>query len=271
MLQNLMLERRIATNGVVYYASPLLEQLGVRHAFSTRVAHINGGSPPPFDTFNLGNPIGCAVQDNYPRILHHYRLLQEACGCPVGEYCRMHQVHGPTVHRVQPGIHFDKATQGDGIVSSDPTRSVAVRVADCTPILMASDDGQTVAAVHAGWRGVVAGVAVAALREMNVEPSSVVAAIGPCIGFESFEVGAEVLEEFVKTFGPEAPIRRRNDGKGNVDLRECLKRQLLGAGVAPDRLDTTDRCTFRDRDEFYSHRRDQGVTGRMAAIIAPRG
>jgi copper oxidase (laccase) domain-containing protein len=82
-----------------------------------------------------------------------------------------------------------------------------------------------------------------------------------------------VLDAFVAAFGPDAPMRRRADGsgKGHVDLRECLRRQLLAAGVDEAGIDTTDRCTYRDRDEFYSHRRDHGVTGRMAAIIAPRG
>jgi YfiH family protein len=155
-------------------------------------------------------------------------------------------------------------------VSEDPTRAIAVRAADCTPILMASRDGRTVAAAHAGWRGTVAGVVTAALREMRVDPGGVVAAIGPAISFESFEVGPEVLQQFTKAFGPEAPLRRASTGKGYVDIRECLRRQLIAAGVPENQIDTTDRCTFRDRDEFYSHRRDKGVTGRMAAMISPR-
>ena len=95
----------------------------------------------------------------------------------------------------------------------------------------------------------------------------VIAAIGPCIGFDAFEVGPEVVDEFVARFGPAAPVRTRKDGKGHVDLREAVRRQLVDAGVSPDRIDTTDRCTFRDDGEFFSHRRDNGVTGRMAAVI----
>ena len=110
----------------------------------------------------------------------------------------------------------------------------------------------------------------ATLREMNAPPAQVVAAIGPCIGFDAFEVGGEVIDAFVKAFGPEAPVRRRDDGKGHVDLRECLRRQLIEFGVPERQIDMTDRCTFRDKAEFYSHRRDNGVTGRMAAMIAPK-
>jgi YfiH family protein len=263
----MLLQRRIAPNGVVFYISPLLEGIGVPHAFSTR---LGGSSPPPFDSFNLGNPTGCEVQDDYPRILAHYRMLQGAAGCPVGEWCRLHQVHGPVVVRVQRGEAFDRTTKGDALVSDDATRAVAVRVADCVPVLLATRDGKTVAAVHAGWRGTVAGVLTATLREMHAPAADVVAAIGPCIGLEAFEVGGEVLDEFARVFGADAPITRRADGKGHVDLRECLRRQLIGAGLNDDQIDTTDRCTHRHKGEFFSHRRDRGITGRMAAMIAPR-
>ena len=105
---------------------------------------------------------------------------------------------------------------------------------------------------------------------MTVEPARCAAAVGPCIGFDAFEVGREVLAVFRAAFGPEAPVRARPDGKGHVDLREAVRRQLVAAGVPEDRVDTTDRCTVRDVEEFFSHRRDNGVTGRLAAIIATR-
>ena len=151
---------------------------------------------------------------------------------------------------------------------------LSVRIADCAPVLLASDDGRVVAAVHAGWRGVVAGVTLAAMEVMqqihpSITPSRIIAAIGPCIGWESFEVGPEVVEEFTRAFGDDAPIRMRVGEKGYVDLRDALRIQLERAGVPDDNIDTTDRCTHRDRTEFFSHRRDNGVTGRMAAIISP--
>jgi len=121
---------------------------------------------------------------------------------------------------------------------------------------------------------VVAGVLPAAVRrlaEISAEPvMTMVAAIGPCIGFDMFEVGIEVLQAFVKIFGDRAPIRRSAD-KGYVDLKEAVRRQLIECGLAAANIDGTDRCTFRDRDEFFSHRRERGVTGRMAAIIGPAG
>jgi YfiH family protein len=142
------------------------------------------------------------------------------------------------------------------------------------PILVSSDDGRFVAAIHAGWRGVivnVVGATVEQLCERSGAPAhSLVAAVGPCIGFEAFEVGPEVVVEFERAFGARAPVRRTDDGKGRVDLREAVKRQLRDAGLRDDHIDTTDRCTWRDWDEFFSHRRDRGITGRMCAMIAPR-
>ncbi|CAA9382613.1 MAG: FIG00003370: Multicopper polyphenol oxidase, partial [uncultured Phycisphaerae bacterium] len=86
----------------------------------------------------------------------------------------------------------------------------------------------------------------------------------------AFEVGGEVLDAFRAAFGDDAPVRPRPDGKGHVDLREAVRRQLVAAGIPADQIDSTDRCTVRDAGEFFSHRRDNGVTGRMAAIISPR-
>jgi YfiH family protein len=262
-----MLQRRTAPNGVVYYASPRLESLGVPHAFSTR---LGGISPAPFDSLNLGNPNGCDIQDDYDRVWQNYRLLQAAAGCAAdAELCHVHQVHGATVVAACAGGPFDNSRKADAIVGSDRARVLSVRVADCVPVLLSSDDGCTVAAVHAGWRGVIAGVVAAALAKMGCDADDVVAAIGPCIGPDAFEVGPEVLDEFTRAFGDAAPVRRRDGGKGTVDLREAVRLQLVDAGVGAARIDVSDRCSYRDADEFFSHRRDRGITGRMAAIIAP--
>jgi YfiH family protein len=261
-----MLQQESVDSGVILYFSPLLRRLGVRHAFSTRVGGI---SPPPFDSLNLGNPNGCDIQDDYERIWENYRLLHRAAGCGEDKPCRVHQVHGAGVARVRRGEHFDTATKADALVTDDPSRVLSVRVADCVPVLIAGAHGDRVAAIHAGWRGVVAGIVAAGLAELaGDEPrDQFVAAIGPCIGYDAFEVGTEVLDEFCRVFGAQAPCRSVGHGKGRVDLREAVRRQLIVAGMREDRIDTTDRCTYRGREEFYSHRRDNGVTGRMAAII----
>jgi copper oxidase (laccase) domain-containing protein len=120
----------------------------------------------------------------------------------------------------------------------------------------------------------VAGVIQAAVKrlgEMSGENANqFTAAIGPCIGFDAFEVGPEVLDEFRRVFGGDAPIRSSPREKGHVDLPRASQLQLQRAGLNADRIDITDRCTYRDTDEFFSHRREHGITGRLAAMIATR-
>jgi len=264
------LVRRTSPRGVVFYSSPLLENHNIAHAFSTR---LGGISPPPFDSMNLGNPNGCAVQDQTDRIAENYRHLMHAIGCENLPRFYLHQIHGSVV-AVVDRADFSNSTKGDALVTAQPGLVLSVRVADCCPVLLATPDGHAVAAIHAGWRGAVGTViqsAVAKLVEIStVKASSLIAAVGPCIGFDAFEVGPEVLAEFERVFKDEVPIRHHANGKGRVDLATACRRQLIGSGVSPDRIDVTDRCTHRDAREFFSHRRDMGVTGRMAALIASR-
>ncbi len=263
-----MLDRITAPNGVVFYRSSLLAAARIPHAFSTR---IGGDSPAPFDSLNLGNPNGCDVQDSYERIWNNYRLLETAAGCPGRDLCHVHQVHADNVVWASTNAPFDNSIKADAIATDDPGKVVSVRVADCVPILLATEDGKMVAAIHAGWRGVIANIlaaAIAVLREKSAD-TPLLLAIGPSIGLDSFEVGGEVLDEFQKAFGSKAPLRRRTDGKGHVDLKKCLELQAASCGIAPERVDVSTSCTFLESDEFFSHRRENGVTGRMAAIIAP--
>ncbi len=253
---------------MVYYASALLEAIGVRHAFSTR---IGGISPPPFDSLNLGNPNGCEVQDDYDRIWANYSLLLSCIGCPTEPPLRVHQVHGNEISEVQSGKNFDTNCKADAILSHDSRRVISIRTADCVPILISSDDGSVVATVHAGWRGIIAEVIPKTVKRMMGDPATLRAAIGPCIGMDAFEVGPEVLVEFQQVFGSKAPVRKLVGGKGNVDLRAAARLQLLNCGLHERHIDSTDRCTVTHRDEFFSHRRDHGVTGRMAAVIAANG
>ncbi len=177
-----MLDRIVSPDGVVFYRSARLADAGVPHAFSTRVGGI---SPPPFNSMNLGNPNGCGIQDDYGRIWANYRTLQAAVGCGGRELFRVHQVHGAVVARAVAGEPFDVSTKADAIISDDPSRVVSVRVADCVPVLLSTPDGRVVAAVHAGWRGVVSEVVPAALAQLRrlaqggAISGAVIAAIGP--------------------------------------------------------------------------------------------
>lgn len=267
-----MLRRIEASNGVVVYRSPLLDAIGVPHAFSTRIGGVSEG---PFASLNLGNPNGAPVQDPQVFIEENYRRLKHAIGCDGRRFVFAHQVHGACVvdpaRDAQTGAAYGgfEIGKADALTTTDRTVLVSVRTADCVPVLLASEDGKRVAAVHAGWRGVVGRVATEALKRFD-KPSRVIVAIGPSIGTKSFEVGVDVLREFDLVFGPETPFvpSDRGPSHAHLDLREALAIQFRHAGV--EKIDTTDRCTVRDDREFFSHRRENGITGRMAAIIGTR-
>ncbi len=261
--------RATARDGIIYYASSLLTDAGVAHAFSSRVG---GVSPPPYHSLNFGSPLDSEAPDTSENISENLRRLQAAIDLDstTTSLRAVRQVHGKEVIDTDRTA-IDATTCGDALVSSVPGILLAIRTADCVPILIATADGKVVAAVHAGWRGIVAdviGATISSVRTRTAVP--LVAAIGPCIGHDSFEVGAEVLDTFEARFGRETSLYQRGvSGKGFVDLRAAARLQLLRNGVGSS-IDVSDRCTVRDGDEFFSHRRDHGRTGRMIAIIAAK-
>jgi hypothetical protein len=137
--------------------------------------------------------------------------------------------------------------------------AVSVRTADCYPILLADERNHAVAAVHAGWRGTAARIAIRTLEEMHrlygTEAADVYAAIGPGIGECCYEVGADVARQFGM------------EHAGRVDLAAINRRQLLDAGVAEHRIDVLGGCTKCDAHLFHSYRRDQLAAGRMVSYI----
>lgn len=264
--------------------APLLSRCGVPHGFSTRLGGVSAG---PFASLNFGNPgtLPPGVErDPKATIEANFARVASDLGCSSRHIVQVHQVHGPAVllharstlaaaRGSTPGVTWGDV-KADAIVTDDPACLIAVRIADCCPVLLSSADGRVVGAVHAGWRGVVSGVlpaAVASMRSLTREP--LVAAIGPCISFDQFEVGDEVAAEFRDAFGPSAdalirPRGPQHPGKSLVDLKGALAEQLRLVGVGE--VDVDLGCTVSQPDLFFSHRRDQGVTGRMIGIIGPR-
>ena len=199
-------------------------------------------------------------------------MLLATFGCAAHLRAWVKQVHGREVVRVD-AANVDEHPPADALVTSCPGIVLSIRVADCVPVLIAACSGCAVAAVHAGWRGLIAGVipaAVAAvLGECGGGPGDLVAAIGPCIGVDHFEVGPEVTQAFDEA-GLGAVIVADGTGRPHVDLAAAAAAQLTDVGLAASAIDRTDCCVFRDAELFYSYRRDAGVTGRMAAVIAVR-
>jgi YfiH family protein len=244
-----MLERFEDEDGFVGYRSPVLAAVGVAHLFTTRIGN-------RLRELDLGDLNGRASE-----------RMRRAAGASQTRLVHVHQVHGGQVLVVGPGKLPDATAQADALVTERADVLIGVHVADCVPILLARVDGERVAAVHAGWRGLVAGVIPRALEVLG---GDAVAALGPCIAEEAFEVGPEVADAFERA-GLEPAVHPRANARAHVDLRAAAEHQLRAGGV--HRIDWSDRCTYRDAREFYSYRRDvthrgRGRTGRLGAWIA---
>lgn len=242
---------------------------GIPHAFSTRVGGVSKGI---FRSLNLGNPSDLPREQRDPpsNIRENFRRILAAIGCEGRVLTEVHQVHGCAVHDAAASTQGGPDPKADAVFTDDPHRVLAVRVADCTPVLLATADAKHVAAVHAGWRGVISGVLPATIAALRTRSSErLLAAIGPCIGPVHFEVGPEVVAEFDQAFpGGGVVARRMETGKGYVDLKAALAMQLEVSGVRD--VEVLPHCTYADAELFYSHRRDRGLTGRAAGLIAPR-
>jgi YfiH family protein len=182
----------------------------------------------------------------------------------VGSVFQVKQVHG--AHAVE--ARQAEGVEADAIVGRDRATAVGVRVADCVPLLLADELGGAVAAIHAGWRGVVAGVVRAGVDLLGGR--KLVAAIGPCIGPCCFEVGKDVASRIAGASEARDIILSTHGDKAYVDLRRVVRAQLRASGVADDRIEDVPGCTKHDAARFHSFRRDGAKSGRMLAAIATR-
>jgi YfiH family protein len=192
---------------------------------------------------------------------------------PPADLVRARQVHGARIAS-EAECCGPSPPAADGIASSRPGLPVAVFTADCVPILLATACGTAVAAVHAGWRGLAAGVVeagVAAVTERASRPSTLAAAIGPHIGPCCYEVDAPVVDALRDRFGfaLDAHLRPTRAGHAALDLGRLARAALVAGGVAPDAVRALpDTCTCCDPERFHSYRRDGAAAGRLVHFIA---
>lgn len=226
--------------------SALLRSAGFRHGFSTR-------------TFDFRPPSAASVEGlSIVLRLDPTRVYQAS------------QVHGARAILARGEGDALHEEQADALVAVDAGVSVGVRVADCVPILLADPESGAVAAVHAGWRGLVAGVIQSALALAHDHGAALsLAAVGPCIEGCCFEVGADVAESIARATTPDVITRRVGD-KAFVDLRRAVRHVLRAAAFTDAHIDDVSGCTKHDAARFFSHRRDAAAAGRHLAVIACR-
>ena len=232
---------------------------GWKVAFSTR---LGGVSAPPYDSLNLG----LATGDDADAVLRNRVAFAAVAGVSGRDLVVPGQVHGVVLSEVGEGERGRGALGGagviagtDGLLTRAPGLPLFVSFADCVPVvLVVGRPARALALVHAGWRGMAAGIVAAAAQAVGTYGDASAAVIGPSICPRCFAVSPDVGELFAARFPG-----TWHDGR--VDLWEAARRQLAAADLASADVVTSGLCTCHD-PEFFSHRRERGVTGRQAAI-----
>ena len=251
------LPQRAAPPGVLVPDWPAPK--AVHAAFTLRTG---GVSAPPYDSLNIGAHVGDAseaVAENRRRVSAHLKLPAEPLW--------LEQVHGIEVLDLDAARLLVSAAPptADAAIARRTGNVCVMQVADCMPVLFASRDGSAVAAAHAGWRGLAAGVLEKAVARLAVAPGGLIAWLGPAIGPAHFEVGGEVRAAFLAHDAAAAGAFSPNSrGRWQCDLAALARRRLERAGVSA--VFGGDWCTYSDPLRFFSYRRD-GQCGRMAALI----
>ena len=238
----------------------LRPDMGIRGVEVISTTRSDGVSTGSYEGLNVGDHVG----DSDQAVERNRRKLHEKI-TSVRTIAWLRQVHGTRV--IHAPSEYQEGVEADAVWSDEAGFACAVMTADCLPVVLADNEGQCVAAVHCGWRGLAGGILKRTIEAMPVTAEHLVAWLGPAIGPSAFEVGAEVLAAFYLAEGDIAvhPIPGSND-KYFLDLNVLAGRQLAELGLDPSHILGGDTCTFSDASRFYSYRRD-GQTGRMATLI----
>jgi polyphenol oxidase len=219
-----------------------------------------GVSPAPYDSLNLG----LNTADEHANVAENRRRFFQSIGAEALPLASSYQVHGKAVlYAVQPGRYEGY----DAIVTDQPGLLIGVTVADCAPILVYDAQNRALAAIHAGWKGTAAHIATEALqlmaRRFGTQGADCYAFIGTCIDGENYEVDEAVAGHFEGA----CKWQGRHPGKWQVDLKAANKMQLLAFGIPDAQVEVSPFSTFQHGGDYFSHRREQGRTGRMLAVI----
>ncbi len=241
---------------------------GIQSGFTTR----NGGvSRAPFNSLNLGHN----TEDQPSSVEGNFSTLARAFDLQTRQLLTCTQVHGVDVLLVNESnvdlSHFQDV-KADAIVTDQRGILIGIQVADCFPLVLFDPVHQVSAVVHVGWRGASRGIIAktisAMTREFDTDPAALLAAVGPGICAPSYEVDRPVREAFEKGTGNWRLIAKESNlGKWQLDLRLSCELQLEAAGVIAANTSVVKECTCCHRELFFSHRRDQGRTGRQLGFV----
>ena len=242
------------------------DHLPFTHGFFTRKG---GASSGIFAGLNCGH--GSSDQQEIVQI--NCNRVAEAMGVAPERLCFLHQCHSADVVTITVPLASDIRYKADAMVTNVPNLALSILTADCQPILMADPEARIVGAAHAGWKGALAGVieaSIDAMERLGADRRRIIAVIGPCIGPDSYEVGADFRERFIKAGSSHTRFFRPTpDGKYLFDLPAFGLDRLQRAGIV--QAEWTGQCTCSDPDLFFSYRRSTRARevdyGRQVSVI----
>lgn len=254
----------------LYCAEALDKAGGVSHGFSTREGGIT--VDPPKASLNL-SWTRCGSPEE---VIANFKIFAEGAGIDYDDMAVVNHEHGANVLRIAHehrgrGFYKDPLPPCDGIITDDPTVTLVTSHADCGAYFFYDPVHRAIGMAHAGWKGTLLRIGAEMARRMaeefDTDPSDIIAATGPCICRDCFEVDADLGERFQSEFGYPGISRPGRQGKAYVDLELAAAVQFVEAGIRPESITLMNACTYENRQHFFSHRRDKGITGSMAAYI----
>lgn len=257
---------------IPYYQSEKLNEYGIKHAFFTKKGGVSEGA---FESLNFAVGIG-DIKDSEENVLENHRRAASLFGLTEGDICRSYQTHTDVVEIASSadrgrGLIIPQYDHGvDGMVTEERNLLLSVRSADCVPILLCDIEKNVCGAVHAGWRGTVAGIAKNAVEKMvslGAKRDNIVAAIGPCIGSCCYEVGNELFDAFCDKNQEYSRFFTEKGDKFMLDLNMANCEILKEAGLLDENISVSGICTKCNCDQFFSHRVSGPVRGTMSAFI----
>ena len=251
-------------NGLRYYSFDIFSPT-VKQAMFTRRG---GVSPDPWASLNLGGSVGDAPERVKQNRIHVFNSM----GCDPASIHDVWLVHGTDiVYADEPRSIEEPSAKADILFTNNPNVTLFMRFGDCVPILFHDPVEKVIGIAHAGWMGTVRGVATAAVEGMRshygCRPENIVAGVGPSIGVDHYEVGADVISQFEDKFRKTAgQVLQTRNGSTFLDLWTANSILLNEAGV--NQIQVSGVCTACHLDDWFSHRAEKGKTGRFGALMA---
>ena len=254
--------------GVLYFVFDQLAAHSLTHGVFGRRGGVSTGH---FSALNVGLTVGDAPEN----VAQNRQISFNTLDRPIESLSDSWLVHGTTVHiydRPRP-LEQESPVKADIILTDNPEVSLFMRFADCVPILLYDPVKRVIGLAHAGWRGTVDKVGQVAVEAMQArygsQPGDILAGIGPSIGPERYEIGPEVVEQVRTSFGDHANrLLPRYNQSHHFDLWAANRLVLETAGVRTEQIEVAEICTATHKEDWFSHRADEGKTGRFGALLA---